>query len=150
MKRFCGENAELNRGLEVMLLVKGNRAVRYHDRSALEVDMDSEIESFDEQDDKEELFSSESEENAVPRKKRKLIVIGDDNLTPRFAKCENCKEEFDVSDNREHSWWHANDISTPTSIQATLTIMQNTGKLNTIAKSGTITMSAATFLTRIW
>jgi hypothetical protein len=118
MERFCAENAELNCGLEAILLVKVKQIVRYRGGSASENDMDSEIESVDEQDDKEELFSSESGENVVPRKKRKRIAVGDGDLTPRFAKCENCKGEFGVSNNKQHScWWHISDTSTSTSIK---------------------------------
>ena len=45
---------------------------------------------------------------AAPSLKRKAEAVVEDELFPRFAQCENCKEEFDVTENiRGECIWHS-------------------------------------------
>ena len=83
--------------------------VRYHadtegeDGSATEVSEDEVISDSEvESEDLENLRAG----------KLAAIAVTNDAFTPRFARCENCKQEFDVSENvRGDCVWHPGMLS---------------------------------------
>ncbi|KAF4625133.1 hypothetical protein G7Y89_g13036 [Cudoniella acicularis] len=77
---------------------KGRDIVRYHADSESEDHRESEEESEGEDE------NSDAEEK---RRLRKPIQIGDDELVAKYAKCENYKEEIDLTlDDRGDCVWH--------------------------------------------
>lgn len=102
VRHYCESNTELRCVLERETLVKGKDVVRYHFDNDSEDDVDSEIESNNEEDE-EEKSGSENEEREKPLKP---ILVGDEEFTARYATCEHCKEEFDVSNNTREYQWH--------------------------------------------
>jgi hypothetical protein len=110
---YCESLGPLREGLEMKLLVAGKEVVRYHEDSISEDDKDSKNESNSESGTEGE-DESDTGEYPERRKKRKPITAADDELVPRFAKCLNCKEEFDVTCNdRGDCMWHPGICSKP-------------------------------------
>lgn len=72
--------------IQKSLVVKGWAVVKYHRDGDSEDDEDS-VNSSEEEDDDED----EDEVREVP--------IGDNTLTPRYAMCDNCMEDFDITKN---------------------------------------------------
>jgi len=112
IKGYCESIPELKKALESRLLVRGKDIVRYHDGAeseaegddASEKDIDEE-ESGDEDDESDK--ESREEIGHSDRKEIKPIVILDEQVVPRFAKCFNCGEIFDLADNeRGYCSWH--------------------------------------------
>jgi hypothetical protein len=104
VKHYCESMEPLRKDLEKSLLVRGKEVVRYHVDSDSEDDQDSENESSEEEED-----SDESDTGEYPERKKKIkpIALADNELTPMYAKCLNCKEEFDVTANdRGDCTWH--------------------------------------------
>ncbi|CZR59439.1 uncharacterized protein PAC_09331 [Phialocephala subalpina] len=97
---YCESLPALREGFETKLLVKAKDVARYH------ADSDSE-------DDKESLIGSSPEDadyDSKGEKKPKPIALMDDELTPRYATCENCTNKFDVTKNDERQcFWHTGD-----------------------------------------
>jgi hypothetical protein len=96
-----------NEHLWKRLTVPGKEVVRYH------VDTDSEdasgAESEEEGEEEESASDSDAREDGDSgRKETKPIAIRNDEMTPRYANCENCNEEFDVTLNeRGDCVWHS-------------------------------------------
>jgi len=98
VKHYCESIEPLRTDLEKSLLVKGKEVVRYH------ADSDSE-----DADEEEEYYDDDSEDGFI--KDVKPIAIADDKFTPKFAKCDNCKEEFDVTMNEKGDCrWHTGEL----------------------------------------
>jgi hypothetical protein len=90
LKDWCKSVEPLRKDLEMSFLVRGEQVVRYH--------CDSESE------DKEDEIDEEEEEE---EKNKRPIVIEDEEMTPRYAKCDHCDEEFDVTENEKGDCiWH--------------------------------------------
>ena len=96
---FCESNAQLREQLEGEFLVRGREVVRYHpDTESEDAGIDSE-EDGDEYDDRERVKKEVNQ--------KRPLTLGDEEMTPRFVKCENCEEEFDVTVNeRGDCVWH--------------------------------------------
>lgn len=106
---ICSQHDAVHRELEKKFLVMGKEVVRYH--------ADSESEGEGETG---ESGSSRPQQRNV----RRPIAVSEDEWTPRYAKCENCKEEFDVTQNSERNCqWHSSIRSYLGSILV-LTILQ--------------------------
>jgi hypothetical protein len=93
--------------LEKKLLVKGREVSPYHADS--ESENEKEVEEAEEEVEEEEGDHSDSNiRRRIQHPKSTLpIAIADEEWTPRFAKCDNCKEEFDVTANDERNCcWH--------------------------------------------
>lgn len=109
LMRVCRENPASRALVEREFLVPKREVVPYH------ADTDSEDVGIYSEDDEEEESEDENEPEAAPagnmtlpapNLKRKADSV-DDELFPRFAKSENCKEEFDVTMNvRGDCVWH--------------------------------------------
>jgi hypothetical protein len=98
VKHYCESIEPLRTDLEKSLLVKGREVVRYH------ADSDSE-----DADEEEEYYDDDSEDGFI--KDVKPIAIAEDEFTPKFAKCDNCKEEFDVTMNEKGDCrWHTGEL----------------------------------------
>jgi hypothetical protein len=102
LETLCRQHDAARQDLERKLLVTGKEVSRYHANS------ESEDEKEEEQSDSDgsRVFDSRLH---YPKsiKSKLLIAVGDDEWTPRFAKCENCDEEFDVTENDERCcYWH--------------------------------------------
>lgn len=103
---YCQNIESLKKNLETNLLVPGKEVVRYHVDSDSEDDGGSENESSEEEEE-DDNDDSGSEEDRISKKKAKSIAVADDGMTPRYAKCLNCKDEFDVTCNyRGDCTWH--------------------------------------------
>jgi len=104
IKSFCESNPLLREQLEGEFLVRGKDVIRYHpDTESEDVGIDSE-EDGDEYDDREKAKKEVNQ--------KRPIAFGDEEMTPRFAKCENCDEEFDVTVNeRGDCVWHEGMLS---------------------------------------
>jgi hypothetical protein len=90
VKHYCESNELLRKELEKSLLVPGKDIVRYHADSDSE---DKEMENGDEEEKEE--------------KNKRPIVIDDEETTSRFAKCDHCGEEFDITENEKGDCiWH--------------------------------------------
>ncbi|KAN0107875.1 hypothetical protein V8E51_007617 [Hyaloscypha variabilis] len=84
VKHYCETMQPLRADLEKSLLVTGKNIVRYHADS-----------------------DSENEESGGDEKVVQHIMVGDEELTPRYVMCENCKHEFDATSNdRGDCVWH--------------------------------------------
>ncbi|KAK0099424.1 hypothetical protein ONS95_003507 [Cadophora gregata] len=95
--QFSRDIPEVRELLTQQVLVKGKDVVRYHRDSDSEDDVDSERESSEE----------EEEEGSGKVKILKPIIESDEEFVPLYAKCENCEQEFDVSDNKTRNcFWH--------------------------------------------
>ena len=106
VKYYCKTVEPMRSTLEEKYLVLGKDVVRYHADTDSEDDKESENESSEEEEDDEEDDTNAESENE-PRKKLKPIAAADDEMVPRYAECLNCKERFDVSDNkRGYCRWH--------------------------------------------
>lgn len=99
------KNAAAQRLLEDRLLVRGKDVVPYH--------VDSEAESSSDA----ESLESGLEREKVSSKKRKLSFLRDDEVVGRFAICENCETQFDITKNsrglcvwHEGRWFIATDL----------------------------------------
>ncbi len=103
---------ELKKALESRLLVRGKDIVRYHDGAGSEAEGDDASEKDtdeEESGDEDDESDKESREDIghSDRKEIKPIVILDEQVVPRFAKCLNCEEIFDLADNeRGYCSWH--------------------------------------------
>jgi hypothetical protein len=103
VKHYCESIEPLRTDLEKCLLVKGRDVVRYH--------ADSDSEDAEEEDEEEDSEEDESDEGKGPRKELKPIALADDELTPKFAKCKHCKQEFDVTINEKGGCvWHTGEL----------------------------------------
>jgi hypothetical protein len=96
---FCESNAQLREQFEGEFLVRGREVVRYHpDTESEDAGLDSE-EDGDEYDDREKVKKELNQ--------KRSLALGDEEMTPRFVKCKNCDEEFDVTVNeRGNCVWH--------------------------------------------
>ncbi|RFU26178.1 hypothetical protein B7463_g10171, partial [Scytalidium lignicola] len=106
--------------LENRLLVQGKDVVRYHRDSDSENKTESsessdseDYEDYYEDHESDDIDASEdgavSKSNGKSREPKpiKPISVGDKEYTSRYAKCENCKEFFDVTANwRGACFWH--------------------------------------------
>lgn len=98
---FLPENPLLVEQLSNLWLVLGKDVVRYH------VDTEDEDAAATEESEKEEEDSDSKDEKVARIRNLQPIGLSDDSMTPRYAKCENCKEEFDVTSNeRGDCVWH--------------------------------------------
>jgi len=101
---ICEKIPEVQEILIDQLLAEGKDVHRYH------ADTDSEAEGDDiNREEYKRRPGDESTKNAAVKGLEQLQPIGvaDDELTPRFVRCENCKEEFDVTENeRRTCTWH--------------------------------------------
>jgi hypothetical protein len=81
--------------LENKLLVRGRYVVRYH------ADSESENEKGGDEEETRRVRLQQ-------RPKRKFAIgVVDDEWTPRFAQCKNCRGEFDVTQNEQREChWH--------------------------------------------
>jgi hypothetical protein len=96
LKNICEVYPEVNTFLQGRLLVQGKDVVRYHANS------ESEDEGFPSESESE---TSEGPEEIIAKGG---VVISDDDFTARTAKCENCNERFDVTENeRGDCLWHS-------------------------------------------
>jgi hypothetical protein len=109
VKHYCESIEPLRTDLEKSLLVRGSEVVRYH--------ADSDSEDAEEEDEEEEDSEDESEDgnengNGNGKDVKPPIAIADDEFTPKFAKCDNCKEEFDVTINEKGDCrWHTGELN---------------------------------------
>lgn len=98
------DNPLLVTQLSSVWLVKGKDVVRYH------ADTDDEDGAATEESEEEENSDSEAEsvDSEVKRlAKLERIALANEEQTPRFARCQNCKEQFDVTINeRGLCVWH--------------------------------------------
>jgi len=107
LMRVCREHPAARALVEREFLVPKSEVVPYHADTESE---DGGANSEEDSDD-EAIISKKKSENdhailPTPNLKRKAGSI-DEELVPRFAKCENCKEEFDVTANeRGDCIWH--------------------------------------------
>jgi len=105
LMKVCREHPDAKALVQRKFLVPKREVVPYH--------ADSESENAEESPSEVEESDSESEAptgyvaSAAPSLKRKAEAVEDRELFPRFARCENCKEEFDVTENeRGDCIWH--------------------------------------------
>ena len=97
VKHYAEANQGFTNYLESGLLVRGKDVMRYHVNSASEDDELSELESEGDED--------EEEASGL-----KPIAVEDEEKTAKFARCMNCKEEFDVTaNNRGDCIWHSGE-----------------------------------------
>jgi len=105
VKHYCESIEPLRTDLEKSLLVKGREVVRYH------ADSDSEDAEEEEEEEEEDNKESENEGNET-EKEVKPISIADDEFTPKFVKCDNCHEEFDITVNEKGDCrWHTGELN---------------------------------------
>lgn len=107
----CRKNSAAKALVEREFLVPKREVVPYHANTDSE-DGDEESEEENESETGSENESVEEDaQHQVPAAtslKRKAEAIADNELFPRFAQCENCKEEFDVTENDKGDCvWHA-------------------------------------------
>jgi hypothetical protein len=104
IKHYCASNPALVRALEDEWLVRGKAVIRYHADTDSEDDVDSENESSED----EHYDSDEDEDDRKARRNAmKTVKVDNDEATPRYAQCEHCEEEFDVTTNeRGDCLWH--------------------------------------------
>lgn len=70
--------------------------------------------SMSEDAEDNEDTSSETGAEGGRDSKKKPIVLRDDDTTPRWTKCLNCEQEFDVTNNdRGDCQWHKGQPSMP-------------------------------------
>jgi Ran GTPase-activating protein (RanGAP) involved in mRNA processing and transport len=109
IKGYCESIPELKKALESRLLVRGKDIVRYHDGAESEAEGDdaNEKDSDEEASGDEDNESGKESREEIGHSDRKPIAIPDEQLVPRFTKCLNCKEIFDLADNeRGYCTWH--------------------------------------------
>lgn len=114
--QHCAVNPDLVRELESQWLVHGRDVIRYHADTDSEDDENSDKETSD-----EELYDSDEyneEEKEDDRKARRNamrgIKVGNDDATPRYAKCLHCRDTFDVTTNgRGDCCWHPGMLFRP-------------------------------------
>lgn len=115
IKEYCAIIPELRERIENKLLARGKDIVRYHDGDESEgkgdVGSDSDGEGYPEESESEEDTEEDSEEDSEEKPPREKIIkpiaTADDELLPRFAKCLNCEEDFDIIENtRGDCRWH--------------------------------------------
>jgi hypothetical protein len=100
----CESIEPLRKCLEESFLVLGKEVVRYHVDCNLEDDEKSENDGSE----KDEEDDNGIDEDGEPSKKIKPIAVADDKMTPRYASCLNCKDEFDVTINEKGDCiWHS-------------------------------------------
>jgi hypothetical protein len=98
----------LREALESECLVQGKDIVRYH----------ANVESEDaEADEDQSSETEESDDENAPRPNKKQlapVAITDVEFASRFAKCSNCKEDFDVTTNEKGDCtWHTGKMAPP-------------------------------------
>jgi hypothetical protein len=106
IKHLCSTNSALVQGLRNQLLIAGKDVVRYH------ADTDSEDAGFSDvgSDENNEDYEARHEKVEAAKNLR-AINLGDAELTRRFLKCENCKEDFDIGQNeRGDCLWHTRTL----------------------------------------
>jgi hypothetical protein len=105
VKHYCESIEPLRTDLEKNLLVRGREVVRYH--------ADSDSEDAEEEDEEEEDGSEDRNEGGNGTvKELKPILIEDDEFTSRFAKCDHCEEEFDLTINEKGDCtWHSGELN---------------------------------------
>jgi len=92
---YCERMPALREALEKECLVQGKDVVRYH------ANTESEDEEAEEDQSSE---TEESDDGTTLRQNKKqlaLVAIADVEFAPRFAKCSNWKEDFDVATNQK-------------------------------------------------
>ena len=103
LETLCRQHDAARKDLEKKLLVTGREVSRYH------ADSDSENEQKEEEEESDTEGSKTFRSLRYPKTTKSVlpIKVADDEWTPRFAKCENCGEEFDVTENDERRChWH--------------------------------------------
>ena len=112
LETLCSQHEAARCDLERKLLVKGREVSRYHADSESENEKIEDEES-DEDSDEDSDRKGSNIVNSRSQSQKSIsstlpIGVADDELTPRYAKCENCKKEFDVTDNKKR-WchWHS-------------------------------------------
>lgn len=110
VREFCRDIPEVRDRLAAQTLVRGKDVIRYHKDSDSEDDVDSEIEGSEEgQEDRNGNENAGGTERVKPLRP---IAVEDDELVPLYAKCLNCKQEFDVSTNyTRECHWHTGKLS---------------------------------------
>ncbi|KAH8807769.1 hypothetical protein F5884DRAFT_346468 [Xylogone sp. PMI_703] len=111
---LAGMDSKINACLENRLLVLGKDVIRYHEDTGSEygdaTGSDSEPEDDSEEEDEEEEVlpqSLKSKDQRPAPKQDKPISIGINEMTPRYAECENCHSHFDVTKNETGDCrWH--------------------------------------------
>lgn len=107
--RVCREHPASRALVQSEFLVPKSIVVPYHADSDSENAKESDEE---EENESEEEESAEDKVEAPQDLKRKAQAMWDDVLFPRFAKCENCDMEFDVTLNiRGDCIWHDGELS---------------------------------------
>ena len=112
---LCEKIPEAQDFLFNRLLVKGKDVQRYHS----DIDSEAEGDSID-RDTYEIGLEDRNTKEAASRSDQDLvaIAIADDELTPRYVKCLNCKKEFDVANNENRTCiWHTGRNRFPTHFQ---------------------------------
>lgn len=93
---YCDIIAGLREALQEDLVVQGADVVRYHEDSMSE-----------DAEDNEEDSTSETEAEGGRDSEKKPIALRNEDATPRWTKCLNCEQEFDVTNNdRGDCQWH--------------------------------------------
>ncbi|KAH6663349.1 hypothetical protein B0J14DRAFT_609262 [Halenospora varia] len=94
--------------IENLYLVKGKNIIRYHEDTESEDRGESEESELGEFSDADEDVESEDADAKAERKRReKVILVEDEEVVPKNAICENCKEEFELDGNeRGDCVWH--------------------------------------------
>jgi hypothetical protein len=106
LTRLCREQPAAKALVEREFLVPAGEVVPYH------ADTESEDEGIDSEEGSEDKAGNvdrpmNRQAPILPTLKRKANGSIDAELVPRFARCENCKEEFDVTINeRGDCVWH--------------------------------------------
>jgi uncharacterized Fe-S radical SAM superfamily protein PflX len=90
VKHYAKKHQGFTDYLEKELLVRGKDVEKYHVDSDSEDNTNSKVESEEDEDEDEDENDSTG---------FKLIMVGDDALTARYAKCTNCEEQCDVTMN---------------------------------------------------
>jgi len=160
---FVDDNPKLFEQLSTYWLVHGKDVVRYHEDTDDEDDGMTDESTDDDEGETEpdsdgsNVFSESSESRRF--RKLKPIALKDEDMTPRYAKCENCKEEFDVTGNERgdcvwHSGTHTLRLDSLLCLlwkKAKWYCWKQEKKVSTITQVlGMITTSAATVLTIPW
>lgn len=101
---LCNNENGVEEVLAGRLLVRGKDVSRYHADTDSE---ENENEESEEDEDEDEDDEEDDESDIRDHKKRRYVRARDEEVVPRIAKCLNCREEFDVTENEERECrWH--------------------------------------------
>ncbi|RDW75420.1 hypothetical protein BP6252_06562 [Coleophoma cylindrospora] len=111
LREICRENEAARSTIETKYLVPADMVVPYHKDDESEDDESEEGSEEEESDDEAGEFAPNYPPANVDNRKRKAADISvnpvPSGTRPRYAACENCEKEFDVTDNhRGDCVWH--------------------------------------------